>query len=171
MELDVGADTVRIDVGLHPAAKVCVAGAVGDEDPVPIAHGVDVSVRRKQRVGELDRHITVDDTQRFGGSAQWLERIQVKVDGWIVVADAFGACRLFDAIGVERAPARAALVVAAGAAALEEDDEVARGFGEVDEVLVLRAVGADRALGLELQPFAVGLWHEGVVRTAAQRSE
>ncbi len=49
MELGVPADAVRIDVGLYPAAEVGIAGAVEDEDPVPVAHGVDVRVRREHR--------------------------------------------------------------------------------------------------------------------------
>jgi len=61
---------------------------------------------------------------------------------------------------------RAVFVVAARAAAFEEHDEVARGLGEVDEELVLRAVGANGALGLELQPLAIGLGNEGLIGTA-----
>ena len=79
----------------------------------------------------------------------------MKVDRGVVVTDA---------LGIERATVRAVVVVAARAAAFEKDDDVARGLGEIDEVLVLRAVGADRTFGLELQPLAVGRWDEGVVR-------
>ena len=44
MELDVGTDAIGIDVRLNSAAQVGVAGAVRDEDLVPVAHRIDVGV-------------------------------------------------------------------------------------------------------------------------------
>ena len=59
--------------------------------------------------------------------------------------------------------AAAAFVVPAGATALEEDDQVVRGLGELDPELVGTAIAAQRALRLELDPLAKGGSHEGRV--------